>query len=79
MRRELRRHAEWRGEISAMKTGATLGALHLEANTLKAALNPITVTAQTQVLPHAFPSAGEGACRCSKLQLQSAWMHICMG
>ena len=49
MRRELRRHAEWREVIAAMKTGAMLGSLHLDANTLKSTLTPITHTAQTQV------------------------------
>ena len=49
MRRELRRHADWRAELDAMKTGATLGAIHLEANSLKGSLMPFITSAHTQV------------------------------
>lgn len=63
MRQELGRLAQWRGELDAMRMGASLGALHLGATTLKASLLPIVTTAQMQV-PCCYHALAHHCCLC---------------
>lgn len=72
LRRELKRHADWNAQLEAMKTGATMGSLHVEANGLKLSLKPIIASAHTQVCVSSMPVPFKNKDRKDPLGM---WLH----